>query len=275
APNANANAARQISRASENLDGMHGLAAVPGGRVVFTVSANDMRDLWIMDGDGANRRRLTDGASDILPAASSDPKAIVFMSMRTGQSNIWRLDLETRATSRLTDGDFDSSPSVSPDGTWLAFHSNRSGPRTIWRVPLAGGQPQQVTKTSSSWPAISPDGSLIACSWYDAPTELIGIALVGTEDGEVKRFFNIPVNSWMGGNNHHTKWTRQGLTYVSNDRGVSNIWLQPADGRAPRQLTRFSEGQIFYFDWTREGDLIASRGSVTSNVVMITGFVDR
>jgi Tol biopolymer transport system component len=235
------------------------------------VSSNDKRDLWIMDRDGSNRRRMTDGGSDILPAASSDGKTVVFMSMRSGRSNIWKLDVQNGSVSPLTDGDFESSPSISPDGTWVAFHSNRAGPRTIWRIPVTGGEATQVTTTASSWPAISPDGKSIACSWFDAATRLIGIAVVPSEGDAPPQFFNIPVNSWMGGNNHHTRWTRDGLTFVKNDKGVSNIWLQPLRG-AQRALTRFNDGQIFYFDWTSSGELITSRGSVTSNVVMIDGF---
>ena len=64
------------------------------------------------------------------------------------------------------------------------------------------------------------------------------------------------------------KW----LAFVANENGVSNIWLQSPAGGAPRQLTRFGEGQIFYFDWTSTGDLLVSHGAVTSNVVMIEGF---
>lgn len=59
---------------------------------------------------------------------------------------------------------------------------------------------------------------------------------------------------------------------MANENGISNIWRQPAAGGAPRRLTRFGEGQIFYFDWTQTGDLLVSHGAVTSNVVMIEGF---
>jgi eukaryotic-like serine/threonine-protein kinase len=271
-PNGQAHLARPLSRAPENLDGMHGLAVLPDNRIVFTVSSNDQRDLWIMEEDSAFRARLTDGGSDILPSASESGKAVVFMSMRTARSNIWKIDVDSRAVSQITHGDFESSPALSPDGTWVAFHTNRAGPRTIWRVGIDGGEPQQVTKTASSWPSISRDGKWIACSWFDAPTKLIGIGVVPAEGGEPQSFFNIPVNAWMGGNNHHVRWRRDGITYVLNSEGVSNVWLQPAAGGTPRQLTQFRDSQIFYFDWTRDGDLIVSRGNVTSNVVMIEGF---
>jgi serine/threonine protein kinase len=273
APGGSAPQARQLVRATGNLDGLNGLVCMEGGIVVYSSASNDARDLWAVDRDGGAPRRLTDGGSDILPSASSDGRSVAFMSMRNGRSNIWRLDVPTNGVSALTRGDFESSPSVSPDGSWVAYHSNQSGVRTIWRINAAGGEPVQVTKTASSWPSVSPDGKWIACSWFDTATGRIGIAVVPAEGGEPSKFFAIPVNAWMGGNNHHVRWLNDGLAYVANSNGVSNIFLQPLDGSAPRQLTRFSDGHIFYFDWMPDGrDLVVSRGSVTSNVVMIDGF---
>jgi Tol biopolymer transport system component len=265
--------ARQLARGGDNLDGMYGLSCLRDGRIVYTSSSNDARDLWIMDHDGGNRKHITDGGSDILPAASADGKLVFFMSMRNGRSNIWKLDLASGAAAAITTGDFESSPSPSPDGKWVAFHTNRSGVRTVWRTSLTGGELKQVTTTASSWPSVSPDGKKIACSWFDPSNNRIGIAVVPAEGGSPSDIFDIPVNAWMGGNNHDVRWHDGGLTYVSNLNGVSNIWLQPLDGGAARQLTRFEDGQIFYFDWSNDGrDLVAARGEVTSNVVLIDGF---
>lgn len=273
APGGGAEHARQLARGADNLDGMYGLTCLRDGRIVYTSSSNDARDLWIMDANGANRRRITDGGSDILPTASTDGKFVAFMSLRTGRSNIWRLDVASGAAAPITSGDFESSPSIAPDGSWLAFHTNRSGVRTVWRTSMTGGDLKQVTTTASSWPSVSPDGKAIACSWFDQTNSRIGIAVVPSDGGAPSHIFDIPVNAWMGGNNHHVRWHDGGLTYVSNLNGVSNIWLQPLDGRQPRQLTRFEDGQIFYFDWTANGDdVVASRGEVTSNVVLIEGF---
>ena len=67
------------------------------------------------------------------------------------------------------------------------------------------------------------------------------------------------------------RWMPQGdaVTYVNNRGGVGNIWLQPVGGGPPRALTTFDWGQIFSFDWSRDGRLVYSRGMSTSDVVLI------
>ena len=39
--------------------------------------------------------------------------------------------------------------------------------------------------------------------------------------------------------------------------GVSNIWAQPIDGSAPKQLTHFKTDRIFSFDWSGDGKQLA------------------
>ena len=68
-------------------------------------------------------------------------------------------------------------------------------------------------------------------------------------------------------------WTVDGraLTYIDTKDGVSNIWAQPIDGSAKRQLTNFTSDLIFFYAWSRDGKKLAvARGSKTSDVVLIT-----
>ena len=53
--------------------------------------------------------------------------------------------------------------SVSPDGKWLVYDSNVSGNQEIFRMPLAGGDPEQLTRNGFDDfnPAWSADGSEI------------------------------------------------------------------------------------------------------------------
>jgi Tol biopolymer transport system component len=60
------------------------------------------------------------------------------------------------------------------------------------------------------------------------------------------------------------------LTYLDHRRGVDNLWSQSIDSGPPKQLTNFAESSIFSFDWSREGQLVTSRGVITTDVVLIT-----
>jgi len=68
------------------------------------------------------------------------------------------------------------------------------------------------------------------------------------------------------------RWSADGrsLTYINNHAGVENVWAQPIDGGAARSITNFTDSRILSFDWSRDGNLVASRGVVTSDVVLIT-----
>jgi len=57
------------------------------------------------------------------------------------------------------------------------------------------------------------------------------------------------------------------------DKGVSNLWAQPADGGKPRRITNFTSDRIFWFDFSHDGRQIAlSRGAQTGDVVLIKDF---
>jgi Tol biopolymer transport system component len=70
-------------------------------------------------------------------------------------------------------------------------------------------------------------------------------------------------------------WTpdSKGIAYV-DPRTRSDIWVQPLDGGAPRQLTRFpADGQqIWDFAWSVDGQRLAvARASITNNIVLFRG----
>ena len=62
------------------------------------------------------------------------------------------------------------------------------------------------------------------------------------------------------------------LDYVATSKGVSNLWRLPIDGGKPRQITDFKSEHIYSFAWSRHGDLAVSRGTQSSDVVLIRKF---
>lgn len=63
------------------------------------------------------------------------------------------------------------------------------------------------------------------------------------------------------------------LVFTRTSNGVSSVWTQPFDGGPPKQITDFEDQRIFNFAWSRDGKQLAlSRGTVNSDVVLISGF---
>ena len=71
------------------------------------------------------------------------------------------------------------------------------------------------------------------------------------------------------------RWAPEGeaVDYALTRNGVSNIWQQKLTGGTPKQITNFDSGQIFGFDWSRDGRQLAlTRGSESSDVILISNF---
>jgi Tol biopolymer transport system component len=69
------------------------------------------------------------------------------------------------------------------------------------------------------------------------------------------------------------RWSPQGngLQYMLTQNGVTNIWEQPLTGGSPKQITKFTSGQIFDFNWTADAkQLLLTRGETTSDVILLT-----
>ena len=73
-------------------------ASPDGKRVVFTIRTTDLdanrgrTDLWLVNVDGTNLRRLTSHPdADVSPRWSPDGSQIFFISSRSGSSQVWRI----------------------------------------------------------------------------------------------------------------------------------------------------------------------------------------
>jgi Tol biopolymer transport system component len=95
-------------------------------------------DLWVMDADGSNKKRLThNGATNWAPSWHPDRKRIIFSSnmddwhediKRFGHNfELYIINIDGTGLERITYNKvFDSFPMFSPDGKKIVFASNRN-----------------------------------------------------------------------------------------------------------------------------------------------------
>ena len=107
-------------------------------------------EIYVMDADGKNTRRLTDNRkSDSSPSWSPDGKWIVFSADRKGDNvnyEIYVMDNDGGNQRRLTNNRVhDKSPSWSSDGKRIVFSSYRDGNGEIYVMDNDGGNQQKLT----------------------------------------------------------------------------------------------------------------------------------
>lgn len=129
-----------------------------GTRLVFSGLDGGLSDLYTVNVDGTDLRRLTnDKEADLHPVWSPDGKTIAFVTDRGPGTDLkalrwtdFRIALYQLETGTITypvgmDVGRNVSPQWSPDGTAIAFVSDRNGVANIFLHELADGQTYQLT----------------------------------------------------------------------------------------------------------------------------------
>jgi Tol biopolymer transport system component len=247
-------------------------------------SRESMWSVYVMNSDGSDRTRLTEGQSGFLaaPSWSPDGSKIAFVSDREGNPDIWVMDSDGTNLVNLTKNTAkDHSPAWSPDGEWIAFASVRDS--LYWELYLMqpdGSNVQRLTwweDASDLSPTWSPDGTRLAfASKRDGNWEIYSMDRDG---GNLVRLTNHPADDT------NPAWSPDGsrIAFESTRDRYAEIYVMPSIGGEPVNLSNapFSSehgptwspdgGRIaFYSDRDGEWDIyvMASDGS---DVVKLTG----
>ncbi len=198
------------------------IAACPDGRTLLLSligqGSGNNTNIWRVNADGTNLKRLSNGQRDRGPECSPDSKWAYYINANASRVERVSVDGGTPETlpgtpiphALILDRYFDPSP----DGKSVAFLISvpeKNPVHKIAVVPLdAGAQPQ--VRLLDPHPAI----------WYP---------LRFTPDGKA-------------------------LVHPFNLNRVENLWLQPLDGSPGRQITNFKTDLIVGLRWSPDGQKI-------------------
>jgi len=269
APNEDESQARQVLKT--NLSDV--VSWTPDGKVIYSSRTGENWDIWRANPDGSETKSLTaDAFVDQQPAVCADGRYIVFQSNRARNWNIWRMNPDGSNQKQLTDGNYvDLYPSCSADGRSVVFMSGRSGKWAIWKVGIEGGELVQLTDHPSHVPAISPDDRFISYFYSDEQANRQPkLAIMPFAGGNPVKTFDLPRTIQPIA----FAWTPDGrsIAYLDSSSGILNVWSQPIDGGAPKQLTNFKSEFLTSFAFSREGKIAVYRWSATRDIVLIKDF---
>jgi serine/threonine protein kinase/dipeptidyl aminopeptidase/acylaminoacyl peptidase len=244
--------ARQVGR--DVPSGFAGLSWAGNTKLLYQAAMAGGAGVWSAEIAGGAPGLVVPGGAPV--ATTADGRMLVFS--KPG-NELWRADTDGSHAARIVVG---FAADVAPDGSKMFYQSVQSGIQTVWVVDLAGGQPRQFATTTVSAlspPAVSRDGRHVV---YVSEGAAVVMPVGGGEP--IRR---IPMRITP------LRWTPddRGLTHA--DASGTNLWVQPIDGGAPRQLTTFTDGKkIAGFAWSPDGKQLAlARAVTTSDIVLLKG----
>jgi Tol biopolymer transport system component len=210
------------------------------GRIAF----DNFDDVWTIDADGTDLRRLTQSPGpDFDPSWSPDGTRIAFRAERSGEPEIWVMNADGTGKRRLTAG---LSPAWSPDGSLIAF-SGRAGLSVI--RPDGSGRRVLPRTEGGEYPSWSPDGSRIA---FNSNLSGDHVMYIAEADGSKVVDLSRVGEGWQ------VDWSPDGRSILFTSHrdhpdNYTDVYVMRPDGSAVRRLTH-KVGQTPA--WSPDGDHI-------------------
>jgi len=211
------------------------------------------------------------GVVAINPSACGDGKYIVYTGVTTKGAatlSVWRMDAGGGNFKQLTTGKLDQNPVCSPDGQWVVYQ-NALDDGVLSKISIDGGEPVKLSpELAASGVDFSRDGKWIVFAQFVRSTGHVEkLTLMSTESSKAEKTldFQQPRNGTV-------QFAPDGksVVYPFANKGVDNLWRQPLDGSAGKQITNFDSEFITQFRYSFDGSKLAlARGHTDSDVVMI------
>ena len=216
-------------------------------------------DIWLYDPDAKKVENLTNNvAQDICPMWIGDD--IYFISDRDRTMNLFVYHTATRQTEKITDyTDYDIKfPST--DGKQIVYEYAGY----LYRFDPQTGKNEQIRITLNAENIYArTEQKHVADYVTAAKLSADGKRLAVTARGEV---FDVPATKGVtrnisrtpGANEREADWSPDGryIAYISDRTGETEIYLQPAEGGEPVQLTTGNDTYIRSLSWSPDSKTV-------------------
>ena len=143
-----------------------------GTRIAFAVDLGERGEIWLMDADGSNPRRIvSEQAGATAPSWSPDGSRIAYSAGSADDPfdvDIWIADADGSDAQDVIDAGGDEwAPFWSPDGSTLLFTGDATGDEDAWTCSLPCDEARNVTghpDAADSGIGWTPDGHAIVAS---------------------------------------------------------------------------------------------------------------
>jgi TolB protein len=204
-------------------------------KIAFVSNVTGTKQIYVMDYDGENRRRVTkDDLLAIYPAWFPDGERIAYTRYRDQRQEACAVSALSGATQTLTSfPGLNAFVAISPRGGDMAMSLSRDGNTEIYRLKADGSNPKRLTfdRSTESSPCWSPDGRRIA--FVSDRSGSPQIYVMNSTGGPAERL------TYSGGYNTSPDWSPKGdlIAYTSQAEGVYQICTVDVETKEVVRLT--------------------------------------
>ncbi len=248
------------------------------GKIAFSY----LGDIWVANEAGSDTRRLTDHrAREVYPRFSPDGKSIAFSSNRYGGYDVFIVPADGGAPRRLTfHSGNDDVVGWTRDGQNVIFRSTRGdgafpSVATLYQIAVSGGQEKSLPVDWGYAASYSPDGKSLVFNRHPSSWSRRHYRGSYAADLWIADIAGRSYQQLLADERYNRFWPMWGaddaIYFVAdplpNDRSVkpgspdvrrsvNNIFKIPSKGGQPVQVTKHTDGALFWPSMSSDGKVI-------------------